>query len=42
MSDKGSIPSNKCLFYSLSFLFEELNKKSIQDQDPIRPDYFKL
>lgn len=42
ISDKGNIPSRKALFYSLAYLFEELNKKSVQDLEPIRPDYFKL
>lgn len=42
ISEKANIPSKKTMFYSLAFLFEELNKKSMEELEALRPDYFKL
>ena len=42
ISEKANIPSKKTMFYSLAFLFEELNKKSMGELEALRPDYFKL
>jgi hypothetical protein len=36
------IPSGKqTTIYALQFLFEELTRKQFEQQEPLRPDYFR-